>query len=67
MIRLYVLALSVCFAAVTTSETTLAQRIHPAEKVGIRSVHGDVNTIVRFVNRRPMKLKIYWLNGTEIS
>jgi von Hippel-Lindau disease tumor supressor len=62
MIRLCVLALSGCFIAATTSQTSLAQRIHPAEKVGIRSVNGDINTSVRFVNHRPMKLKIYWLD-----
>jgi von Hippel-Lindau disease tumor supressor len=61
-VRLSIFALSVYCFAVTTSGVALAQRIHAAENVGIRSVNGDISTSVRFVNHRQIMLKIYWLN-----
>jgi von Hippel-Lindau disease tumor supressor len=61
-VRLSILALTVSFSAVTTSSLALAQRKHTAENGGIRSVNGDVSTSVRFVNRKQIMLKIYWLN-----
>jgi von Hippel-Lindau disease tumor supressor len=52
----------VTWMALSVTTPVLAQHRHTAEDAGIRSTNGDISTSVMFVNRRPSKVKIYWLD-----
>jgi von Hippel-Lindau disease tumor supressor len=42
--------------------SVLAQRRHPAEEIGIRSVNGNLSTNIKFVNNRQETVKVQWLD-----
>jgi VHL beta domain len=42
--------------------SVLAQRRHPTEAAGIRSINGDFSTSVKFINNSLITVKVYWLD-----
>jgi len=51
-----------CTFTILIPETVLAQRRHPAEEIGIRSVNGAFSTSIKFVNNRQETVKVQWLD-----
>jgi len=52
-----------CLAAIVAATTFAAdQQKHPAEEQGVKSIHADVETRIRFVNKSGRTIKVFWID-----
>jgi von Hippel-Lindau disease tumor supressor len=60
--RLWLLISIVSTFATFIAVPVLAQRRHPTEAAGMRSINGDFSTSVKFINNSLITVKVYWLD-----
>ncbi|MBV9123144.1 MAG: hypothetical protein JO112_07295 [Planctomycetes bacterium] len=60
-IRGFLLLLGLSFLLVWPA-LAQAEKKHPAEEKGIKSVSGDVEAAIEFVNKSGKTVKVYWLD-----
>ena len=53
----------ICLSLLAASAGLLrAEKKHPAEEKGLKSVSGDVETSIKFANKSGKTVKVYWLD-----
>ena len=60
----YGVAISSLFLAILLAwaPSAYADKKHPAEEKGTKSISGDVETTIKFVNKSKQTIKVYWLD-----
>ena len=57
------ICLALLTAGVPSAPPVQAEKKHPAEQQGIKSINSDVETTIEFVNKSKQTIKVYWLDG----